>query len=42
MRPDAYAITIILLAATVESGTILLFPIIGEILTERSGFNSCR
>lgn len=37
MRPDAYAITIILLAATVESGTILLFPIIGEILTERSG-----
>ncbi|NCO23794.1 MAG: ABC transporter permease, partial [bacterium] len=37
MRPDAYAITIILLAATVESGTILLFPIIGEIFTERSG-----
>lgn len=37
MRPDAYAITVILLAATVESGTILLFPIIGEIFTERSG-----
>jgi general nucleoside transport system permease protein len=37
MRPDAYSIIIILLAATVESGTILLFPIIGEIFTERSG-----
>jgi simple sugar transport system permease protein len=37
MKPDAYSIIIILLAATVESGTILLFPIIGEIFTERSG-----
>jgi len=37
MIPDAYSIIIILFAATVESGTILLFPIIGEIITERSG-----
>lgn len=37
MRPDAYSIIIILLKAIVESGTILLFPIIGEIFTQRSG-----
>lgn len=37
MIPDNYTIIIVLLSSIVESGTILLFPIIGEIFTERSG-----
>ncbi len=37
MMPDTYSIIIVLLTMTVESGTILLFPVIGEIFAERSG-----